>query len=158
MRADSPSGPLDLTKDVSTTAFSLNDGATTWSAPGSWFGCADNAFLGWDRSLPAGEPAGYLCRYSGTATYDETASGDPHLVTNGLNVTLERIDPATGTASWSTDLGDAKSLAGDSTGGESALLDDDHLFVPNSAGGLVVDLKSGETRAPLRRGHSLVPG
>jgi outer membrane protein assembly factor BamB len=146
--ADAPSGLLDLAKDVSTTAFSLNDGATTWSAPGAWFGCAHSAFLAWDRNLPAGESAGYLCRYSGTATYDKTATGDPRLVTNGLNVTLERIDPATGKATWSTDLGDAKSLAADSTGGESAALDDDHLFVPNSAGGVVVDLESGETRAP----------
>ena len=138
---------LDLATDLSTAGVALGDGATRWSAPGSMLGCGDRPGLGWDRRGP--DPAdAYLCRYTGTATRDSGTPAGSELLTSDLAVTLQRIDPATGTPRWSAMLGDAKSLALDPAGAESALLDDTHLFVPNSAGGQVVDLETGQTRPP----------
>lgn len=143
-------GVLDLSKDLATTAFTVNTGDTKWAVPGSSFGCGRDPFLYWQREKSK-DPASYLCRYSGSAARDPAANDSQHFLTKDLVVTLDKIDPQTGAASWSRPMGDAKRLVGDFSGAESALLDDTHLFVPNSAGGLVIDLDSGETRAPVQQ-------
>ena len=90
----------------------------------------------------------YLCRYTGSAVPSTDRSWRSTYVTTDLDVTVERVDPATGDVRWSADVGDAKTLAGDTTGGASAVLDDTHVYEPTSAGGLVIDLDTGSTRAP----------
>jgi hypothetical protein len=138
---------LDLARDLSTAGLGLADGDTRWTAPGSILGCGNSQALGWDRSA-SGAADAFLCRYTGTAVRDRTAPAGSELLTTDLTVTLQRIDPATGAARWSATLGDAKSLALDPSGQQSAMLDDNHLFVPNSAGGQVVNLRTGQTRPP----------
>ena len=141
---------LDLAKDIATNAYSLSDGSTRWKREGAWMGCGDDPFV--DRAAEPGDVISdeYLCQYTGSALVSSNIRDDSRLTTTNLTVTMERIDPATGEVRWSSAMGDAKPLAGDTSGPlESALLDDNHLFEPNSAGGLVVDLETGETRAPL---------
>lgn len=138
---------LDLAKDVVSASFSLADGAVRWVSPGTSVGCSGDRNLGWDVSTHSAEALAYRCRYTGSAVRNWSALRGSELTTTGLSVTVEGFDPATGDARWSTDVGDARALADDTTtGGESALLDDAHLYVPNSAGGLVIDLQTGQSR------------
>ena len=154
---------LNLAEDVVTAAVSLADGKVRWVEPGTSFGCGGAAHLGFDyatadagvAAASAGPSAGndqrdgYRCRYTGTAVRDQAALAGSEFSTKNLRVALERFDPVTGHARWSSDLGDARALASDTShGGRLSLLDDTHLFVPNSAGGLVVDLDRGQTRPP----------
>ena len=135
---------VDLSKAVSTSTFSMVDGSPKWIRPGGWLGCGLDPALG--RISQADD---YLCRYTGSATRSSDSSWRSVFVTTDLDVTLERIDPATGDVRWSTDVGDAKRLAGDTTGGTSAVLDDTHVYEPTATGGgVVIDLGTGTTRAP----------
>ena len=139
---------LDLAKDLSTASISLPDGAVAWTRPGSWHGCGLQPSLTWDRAAADGEPDAYLCSYTGFAERDPVAAPGSRFTTSELSVTIEHIDSETGAVSWSRELGDAKPLAADGTGGDTALFTDDQLFVPNSAGGVILDLESGHTRSP----------
>jgi outer membrane protein assembly factor BamB len=70
--------------------------------------------------------------------------------TSNLTVELERFDPISGTTTWTSAVGDARTLAGDTSAGvDEAVIDNTHLVVPNSAGGLVIDLENGQTRQPV---------
>jgi hypothetical protein len=136
-----PGARVDLSTGVSTSTFSMVDGSPSWTRPG-WLGC------GLDRALARiSQTDEYLCRYTGSAAPSTDRNWRSTYVTTDLAVTVERVDPATGDVRWSADVGDAKSLAGDSTGGASAVLDDTHVYQPTAAGGLVIDLDTGSTRA-----------
>ena len=141
---------LDLTKDIATNAYSLGDGSTRWKREGAWLGCGGDPFVDPSSESDDGVTEEYICQYTGSGGRCEQSQRRVPDDSTNLTVQLERIDPATGEVRWSSALGDAKTLAGDTSGTMgSALLDDDHLFEPNSAGGLVVDLETGETRQPL---------
>jgi hypothetical protein len=136
-----PGARVDLSTSVSTSTFSMVDGSPSWIRPG-WSGC------GLDRALARiSKSDEYLCRYTGSAVPSTDRGWRSTYVTTDLDVTVERVDPATGDVRWSADVGGAKTLAGDSTGGASAVLDDTHVYEPSPAGGLVIDLDTGSTRA-----------
>ncbi|MEP6560072.1 MAG: hypothetical protein ABJD68_03235 [Nakamurella sp.] len=139
--------PLDLSTNVVSSVFSLADGSSTWMSQGAWLGCGGDPMLA-RTGGSVDSKDGYLCRYTGSATRTAEPEFSSNLITSNLRVVLERIDQATGAPSWSTEVGDAKRLASDTTGAESALLDDTTLFEPNSTGGLVIDLENGHTRPP----------
>ncbi len=137
-----PGARVDLSTSASTSTFSMVDGSPSWIRPG-WSGC------GLDRALARiSQSDDYLCRYTGSAVPSTDRSWRSTYVTTDLDVTVERVDPSTGDVRWSADVGDAKTLVGDSTGGASAVLDDTHVYEPTSTGGLVIDLDTGSTRAP----------
>jgi hypothetical protein len=138
---------FDLATNVATSVFSLSDGSTRWRGEGAWLGCGNDPMLS-RTEVSADVNEKYLCRYTGSASRTVESDFRSNLITNNLTVTLERVDKATGVAKWSTNVGDAKRLASDTTGAESAILDDSTLFEPNSAGGAVINLETGQTRAP----------
>jgi len=144
---DQPGGTqLDLAKDVASASVSLADGGVRWVSPGAAVGCGADPYLWWDVTKDSADTPAYRCRYTGTAVRNWSALSGAQLTTTGLSVTIEAFDPATGDVRWKADVGDARALASDTTGQRSALLDDTHLFVANSAGGLVVDLQTGQSR------------
>lgn len=141
--------PIDLATGVVSSAFDLATGSSRWIAEGTALGClGGHPILNWNQDEGTDPPHAFRCRYTGTAAFSMSALTGSQLVTSGLGVTLERFDPASGVTQWTSPLGDARTLAADtSTGAAEALLDDSHLFVSNSAGGLIVDLNNGQSRA-----------
>lgn len=142
-----PTEQLDLATDLVTAAVNLSDGSSRWISPGSSLGCVgDHPMLDWQSDEGA---SAFRCRYTGTAVRTISALDGSQNATSNLGVTLERFDAATGAVTWVADVADARTLAGDpGSGASEAVLDDTRLFIPNSVGGLVVDLDTGETRPP----------
>ena len=138
--------PFDLATGVVTAAFNLADGSSRWISQGSALGCLGGSVpLRWDSS----SAMVFRCRYTGSAVRTIAGLRQSQFVTSNLGVTLERFDPASGQVLWTAELGEARTLAADSSASlADAVLDDTRLFVPNSAGGLVIDLDSGKTRSP----------
>jgi len=148
---DQPAGTqLDLAKDVASASVSLADGAVRWVSPGTAVGCGADPYLWWDATRDAADTPAYRCRYTGTAVRNRSALSGAQLTTTGLAVTLEAFDPQTGDVRWATDVGDARALASDTAGEKTALLDHTHVVVANSAGRLVIDLQTGQSRPTAR--------
>ncbi|HYN71373.1 MAG TPA: hypothetical protein VES60_02645 [Nakamurella sp.] len=145
---DQPGGArLDLAKDVASASVSLADGAVRWVSPGAAVGCGADPYLLWDVTEDdAADTLAYRCKYTGSAVRNFSALRGLQLTTTDLSVAVEAFDPMTGDVRWTADVGDARALASDSAGQKSALLDDDHVVVANSAGWLVVDLQAGQSR------------
>lgn len=139
--------PIDLATNLATAVFSLADGSVTWASQGAWLGCGSDPLLGlisWHQN----RRRQYLCHYTGSATKGSDSDLSSRLIATDLDVTVEKVDETTGVPVWSAKLGDAKRLVSDTSGAESAILDDKNIFEPNSTGGLVLNLDTGQTRPP----------
>ena len=129
-----PGNPMHLLardeSKVSLIGLDRATGKTVWEKPGMSSLCV----FSW--GLSGRVEGNYRCRETGLlrGTY-------PHLSYDGVhNVTLERFDPATGTATWSRELDDVPYTA------KLALSHDGGVLVATSDGPTVVDLGSGSTR------------
>jgi hypothetical protein len=123
----------DLATGSATAALSEETGQVLWRDDGSWYGCAG-------IDVPPG--AGVRCRYRGTVRFtDEETQFD------GLNVTLEGFDLATGRTVWSRDVGAVGGLAGDRTpGAYPPVAGDGQITVPVDDTLAALDLRTGRTR------------
>ncbi len=139
--------PVDLSSEIVTAGISLTDGASRWTAPGTVVGClGDHRMLDWDAAA-ATQGRAYRCRYQGSATGTISTPAVSAYNTSDLDVSIERFDPASGEVMWSAAVGDAPTLAADGRIGRAdAVLDDTHLFVPHSTGGILLNLEDGLTR------------
>ncbi len=111
-----PSGatyPLDQFKTV---GISVSDGTITWNDPG-YFMCGGGLqFL----------TADVICRYSGTASETGNSVSMP-----GVGLTLEGVNPTSGTIKWSLPVQGAQAL---SLGTGVAFADSTHLVVTQLSG------------------------
>ena len=142
---------FDMATGIVSAAITLSDGSTRWADQGTALGClGDHANLGWYTDQESGKPYAFRCRYTGSAVSSDSALDGSQFTTSNLAVALEKFDPVSGTTAWTAELGNARTLAGDTSGGvDEAIVDDTHLLVPNSTGSILIDLQNGRTRPPV---------
>ncbi len=144
---DRPEGTrLDLAKDLVSAFVSVADGTVRWVSPGAAAGCGDDPYLHWDVTEDDPDTPALPVPVHRDRGQELECVARTEMTTADLDVSIEAFDPATGTVRWTADVGNARALAADNAGRKSALLDDDHVVVTNSTGGLVVDLRTGQSR------------
>ncbi|MBV9950733.1 MAG: hypothetical protein JO291_02185 [Acidimicrobiia bacterium] len=130
---------IDLS-DEKIVALDDRTGQVRWATDGAGTSCLASLALP-ATADPERDAIPLRCRMRGTVTRSD---GD---VTD-FNATLERFDVATGTISWSVDLGDVEELFGGSgIGGVGGVVDTHTIVVPRSGTTVVLDLDDGSTRA-----------
>ena len=131
---------LDDLSEQSMAAVDAATGDVLWVDDGAELGCGIAGY----PALPRQEPI--RCRRTGMATNDPDDPDDVPLVT-GLNVAMERFDPATGATLWQTGLGPAISLVLD-TAPLVRLSPTEFAIGRDDGSSVVVDIVTGETRQP----------
>lgn len=128
-----------------TAAIDTATGSSAWQAPGTSFLCSSKVDL--YRTVAEGRTELWpvRCRYRGVARYDRV-SGRPSY--DGLDVTMEGFDPATGRTTWSLPLGAAEAFMKE--GYEAIAVGDTEVLVHGATGPLIVDLADGSTRSPAK--------
>jgi len=109
-----------------TVGISGSDGAVQWSVPGAFYCGGGLQFLASD----------VVCQFTGVARQNASS-----VTMSGVGLTLEGLDPSSGTTTWSRQVLDPKSL---SLGTNVAFADATHLVVRLASGTRVVlDVRTG---------------
>lgn len=140
------SGPLANVRDwskVETAAIRAGDGSPAWRAEGTSFGCDRRVQLQRKVADDRWEAWPVRCRLRGTGQY-ERATGAATF--EGLDVTMEGFDVATGTTTWSVPLGAATTFMED--GRRATAVTDVEVLVQSGTGPLVIDVSDGSSRRP----------
>jgi outer membrane protein assembly factor BamB len=127
----SPRYVLDLEHRAATAGISDDTGEVRWRDLGSTFHC---------RLGKAEHPV--RCRKRGTATIE---SRDAHTF-DGLDITVEGFDPATGATTWSVPLGPATNLA--DYQGPLPVAGPTAVVVSEPTGPVMLDYATGTTKPP----------
>lgn len=140
------SGPSANVRDwskVQIAAIRASDGSPAWRSEGTSFLC--NARVKLRRKVDGGESELWpvRCRMRGKASY-ERATGVATF--EGLDVTMEGFDVATGNTTWSVPLGAASVFMEEHR--NATAVSDVEVLVQSATGPLIVDLSDGATRRP----------
>lgn len=132
----------DLAK-AQTSAFDNATGAPAWRSDGTSLACDSKVDL--DRTLGDGrsEPWPVRCRYRGTLRYDRATRATTY---EGLDVTMEGFDVATGNTTWSLPLGAAEAFMAEEI--DAISVSGSEMLVQGAAGPLIVDVGTGVARVP----------
>ncbi|HJV09072.1 MAG TPA: hypothetical protein VJ653_05300, partial [Acidimicrobiales bacterium] len=140
------SGPVANVRDwsvVETAAIRAADGSSAWRAPGTSFVCDARIQVRRKEADGSSHVWPVRCRFRGTGRY-ERATG---LATfEGLDVTVEGFDVATGTTTWSVPLGPATVFMEDSR--RPTAVTDVEVLVQGATGPVIIDVSNGATRQP----------
>jgi hypothetical protein len=128
---------------VETAAIRVSDGSPAWRSEGTSFLCDSKVEL--ERKVTGGESERWpvRCRMRGKASY-ERATGNATF--EGLDITLEGFDLATGNTTWSVPLGAAEVFMEEHR--NATAVSDVEVLVHSGTGPLIVDLSNGSTRRP----------
>lgn len=131
---------VDLSK-AETAAIRAADGSSAWRAEGTRFLCDARIVL--QRRLAATEYEAWpvRCRSRGTARYDRVTEAATF---EGLDVTVEGFDLASGDTTWSVPLGAATAFMDGYT--RAAVVSEVEVLVQGAAGPMIIDLSTGTTR------------
>jgi outer membrane protein assembly factor BamB len=129
--ATSPRYMTDLANNAAMAGLAEATGEVLWRDPGSSFQC----HLGYEH-FPV------RCRRHGIASYK--ADTEPSF--EGLDITIEGFDPATGQTTWSVPIGAAISLVGGSPA--PAIAGPTQVVLEGPKGPVVLDYATGDVRPP----------
>ena len=138
---DGSSVVFDLSKD-STAAIDAASGSSAWRSEGSSFLCRSKIDVP-RRADDRWEAWPVQCRYRGTSRYNRGTNISSY---EGLDVTVEGFDVATGRTTWSVPLGAATGLVGDEA--QATVVSEVQVLVRGGAGPVIIDVATGATRAP----------
>jgi hypothetical protein len=119
----------DLARTAATAGFAEGTGDVLWRDRGSEHGCGL-----WIEDSPV------RCRSRGSVTFH-----DGHTSFDGLDVTVEGFDPATGKTTWSVPVGAAQALA---YGDPPAIAGPTRLVLNRPQGPVILDYATGATESP----------
>lgn len=132
----------DLAK-ARTAGIDVATGKSAWQDAGTSFLCDSKVEV--EQKVPDSrtESVPVRCRYRGTARYGR---GSTLASYEGLDVTLEGFDPATGRTTWSVPLGAAEDFMREGT--NATRLGETEVLVQEEHGPVIVDVLTGATRPP----------
>lgn len=135
---------VDLSK-TETAAIDAGNGSSAWRSEGTSFDCNGTIILDHIAADGRSEPWPVRCRYRGTARYDRATQAATY---EGLDVTVEGFDVATGKTTWSLPLGAAGAFMDQE---EHAIpVSDSEVLVQGTTGAVIIDLGTGSTRVPRK--------
>ncbi|MGH9280934.1 MAG: hypothetical protein ACRD12_22945 [Acidimicrobiales bacterium] len=126
-----------------TVAIRDTDGAPVWQSAGTSVLCDSKIEAYREVADKRLEPWPVRCRYQGTRRYDKATKTTSY---QGLAVTIEGFDVATGQTTWSHSLGAAEQLMPAEV--NATTVTDPEVLVPSATGPVIIRLDTGATRTP----------